>query len=62
MRRKPGEIYEGAPADEDREEVAEQPRYRMYRGCSDVIGVVVAPLGTAIRNRSGAGNHPGCRT
>ena len=35
MRRKPGEIYVGA--DEDREEDAEQPRYRKVPGLTSTL-------------------------
>lgn len=35
MRRKPGEIYEGA--DEDKEEDAEQPRYRKVPGLTSTL-------------------------
>ena len=43
MRRKPGEIYGVAGADEDREEGAEQPRYRKVPGLTSTLDRGLGP-------------------
>ena len=54
-------------ADEDREEGreedAEQPRYLKVPGLTSTL-YGLEPRGEKryVRNRNGAGNHPGCRT
>lgn len=56
-----GEDY--GDAGEDREEGAEQLRYRKVPGLTSTL-YGLDPRGEKryVRNRSGAGNHPGCRT